>query len=338
MSVGERWILQPRRVVYMATLIPFLVVTGVAGEAATGDSGVSTVAVAAMGRVQSKLVNLQAGMLIGDKPPEDWSHIVLKSNPRLASGELASLPKGSKKTAAYFRTVILANVKPLDVEERDFELSQIGVGICVPKDEDHDMVVTGPRLQALGLHLSTVEKIVLDTTEAELKQGTIIARTQTFALFRSPATIVTKVGDRNEHSRVNLNYAFCVERTTGKLQVALWTSLLESKSVTAPTELVRLAPTPVFDCPIDVQPNKFIGLNLPFSWSFAMSKLPPGHKLPVPPELGDLIKTTARRPNDGDLEELERLERLLGQTLATIPAADKNLRRTAIPPPARALK
>ena len=115
---------------------------------------------------------------------------MLKSNPRLASGDLASLPKGSKKTAAYFRTVILANIRPLDMAETDFELSQIGVGICVPKDEDHDMVVTGPSLQALGLKLSTVEKIVLDTTEAELKEGRIIARTQTFALFRSPATVV----------------------------------------------------------------------------------------------------------------------------------------------------
>jgi hypothetical protein len=332
MSAGERWIFEPRRVVYMATLIPFLAVTGLAREATAEDSGAIAVAAAAVGRVQSKLVYLQPGMLIGDKPPEGWSNLVLKSNPRLASGDLASLPKGSKKTAAYFRTVILANVKPLDVEERDFELSQIGVGICVPKDEDHDMVVAGARLQALGLHLSTVEKIVLDTTEAELKEGRIIARTQTFSLFRSPATIVDS---RNEHSRVNLNYAFCVERTTGKLQVALWTSLLESKLMRPPTSLVRLASTPVFDCPIDVQPNKFVGLKLPFSWSFAMSKLPPGRVLRVPAELGELITATARRPADSDPEELERL---LGQTLASVPDSDKNLRRTAIPPPTRTVK
>ena len=49
MSAGERWIFQPRRVVYMATLIPFLAVTGVAGEATAGDSGVGVVAAAALG-------------------------------------------------------------------------------------------------------------------------------------------------------------------------------------------------------------------------------------------------------------------------------------------------
>jgi hypothetical protein len=329
MSAGERWILGPRRVFYLATLIPLLGTTGLAGEATGPESGVSAIAALAVGRVQPKRVYLQPGLLIGDKPPEGWSHLVLKSLPRLASGDHDSLPKGSKKTAAYFRTVILANVKPLDVEERDFELSQIGVGICVPKDEDHDMVVAGARAEALGLHLSTVQKIVLDTTEAELKEGRIIVQTQTFALFRSPATVVD---DGGEHRKVNLNYAFCVERMTGKLQVALWTSVLESRALRAPKTLVRLASNPIFDCPIDVQPNKFIGVTVPFSWSFAMSKLPPGRVLRVPPDLGELIVTTGRRPADSDPEELERA---LGQTLATIPDSDKNLRRTAIPPPNR---
>ena len=107
---------------------------------------------------------LQPGLLIGDKPPEGWSHLVVKSIPRLASGEKDSLPNGSAKTAAYFRTVILANVKPVDVDEKEFELTQIGIGICVPrKGEEKDVVVAADRLEALGLHLSWVEKKVLDT-------------------------------------------------------------------------------------------------------------------------------------------------------------------------------
>ena len=135
---------------------------------------------------------------------------MVKSIPRLASGEKDSLPNGSAKTAAYFRTVILANVKPVDVDEREFELTQVGIGICVPrKGEEKDIVVAADRLEALGLHLSWVEKKVLDTLESEMAEGRIIARTPTFALFRSPATIVVA---GNEHRKVNLNYAFCVEK------------------------------------------------------------------------------------------------------------------------------
>ena len=116
------------------------------------ESDVGIVAAMAVGWMQPKLVPLQPGLLIGDKPPEGWSHLVVKSIPRLASGEKDSLPNGSAKTAAYFRTVILANVKPVDVDEKEFELTQIGVGICVPrKGEEKDVVVAADRLEALGL-------------------------------------------------------------------------------------------------------------------------------------------------------------------------------------------
>jgi hypothetical protein len=262
---------------------------------------------------------------------------VVKSIPRLASGEKDSLPNGSAKTAAYFRTVIVANVQPVDVDEREFELTQVGVGICVPrKGEEKDVVVAADRLEALGLHLSWVEKKVLDACESEMAEGKIIARTPTFALFRSPATVVIA---GNEHRKVNLNYAFCVEKGTGKLDVALWTSALETDNSRAPSKMVRLNSEPIFDCPMDVRSKKVLGVTVPLVWSFAMSKLPEGRVVRVPTELGELIASTARRPKDSDPEELEHA---LGQTLASVSEPDKNmrepdknLRRTAIPPPHR---
>ena len=98
--------------------------------------------------------------------------------------------------------------------------------------------------------------------------------------------------------------------------------------------MVRLSSKPIFDCPMDVRTKKVLGVTVPLTWSFAMSKLPEGRAVRVPPELGELIAATARRPTDSDPEELERA---LGQTLASVSAepTDKNLRRTAIPPPHR---
>jgi hypothetical protein len=280
--------------------------------------------------MRPKLVTLQPGLLIGNKPPQGWSHLVVKSIPRLASGEKDSLPSGSAKTAAYFRTVLVANVKPVDVDERDFELTQIGVGICVPrKGEEQDVVVSADRLEALGLHLSWVEKKVLDACESEMAEGRIIAQTPSFALFRSPVTVVVT---GNEHRKVNLNYAFCVERGTGKLEVGVWTSALEAEQSRAPGRVRRLSPEPIFDCTMDVRTKKVLGVTVPLTWSFAMSKLPAGQDLRVPPALGELIATTARRPQESDSEELERA---LGQTLASVSAPDRNVRRTAIPPPHR---
>ncbi|HKI21518.1 MAG TPA: hypothetical protein VKA15_26725, partial [Isosphaeraceae bacterium] len=92
--------------------------------------------------------------------------------------------------ATFFRTAIVADIQPADPDEKNFVLAQVGVGICVPQDEIHDVVVSSDRLDALGLHLSTVERLVLDAAEAELAEGRIIARTPTFALFRTPGTLV----------------------------------------------------------------------------------------------------------------------------------------------------
>ena len=335
MSAGNRRISMPKRVGYVAILIPLLSVSGAGSESTGPESGVETVAAMAVGGFQGKLVFLQPGLLIGDKPPEGWSHLVVKSIPRLASGDKDSLPKGSAKTAAYFRTVILANVKPVGVDEKEFELTQIGIGICVPRKgeekdvEEKDVVVAADRLEALGLHLSWVEKKVLDTVESEMAEGRVIARTPTFALFRSPATIVVPGG---EHRKVNLNYAFCVEQNTGKLHVGLWTSALKSQSVRAPASMVRLASNPIFDCRMDVRLTKVAGLKVPLTWSFGMSCLPNGKAVSVPPSLGELIVRTARDPANIVPEELETA---LEQTLAKVAEPDTNLRRTSIPPPLR---
>ncbi len=311
-----------------ATLSLFLV-TAVPGSDCTGaEAGPAMLASLTTGTMHTRLVFLQPGMLVGDKPPEGWSHLVVKSIPRLATGDRGTLPAGSSKTATLFRTVILADVRPMDVEEKDFELTQIGLGICVPKDDDHDMVVAADRLDALGLHLTTVQRMVLDAAETELGEGRIIARTPTFALFRGPATIVVP---GNDHLKVNLYYAFCVERTTGKLHVAVWTMLPETKPQKAPATLVRLGSKPVFDCQLDVKVRRILG-TVPFSWSFALRTLPPGKALRVPPALGELIATTARHPADGDTEELERM---LLKTLAAVSEPDPAVRQTAAPPPYR---
>jgi hypothetical protein len=63
-----------------------------------------------------------------------------------------------------------------------------------------------------------------------------------------------------------------------------------------------------------------------------MSTLPAGRVVPVPRTLGELIATTSRSPKDGDPEELEQA---LDHVLVTVAPPDKNVRRTAIPPPLR---
>lgn len=331
-----------RQAVISAALTASLLGVGLVGTSIGAVPMSAIVAAHFVGFSQPRLVYLKPGLRIEKKPPKGWSHFVIKSLPRLASGDQTSLPAGSSHTATLFRSVILANVKPVDVEEKDFELTQIGVGLCVPdpQDEDQDIVVSADRLDALGLNLTMVQKVVLDAAEAEMAEGRIVARTPTFALFRSPVTVVDTA---NKHRKVNLYYAFCVERTTGRLRVGVWTMRLESEPQQAPATMVKLASDLIFKCELDVRAKRILG-TVPYSWSFAMRALPPGKELRVPPALGALMVETTRHPAESDIDELERL---VMKVLATVPdpqvvdgnaaasKSDSTVCQTAIPPPYR---
>jgi hypothetical protein len=338
--IGRRW-----QVVFAEVVTSFLMVLGLCVACSGSGPMTGMISASAVGMSQPKLVYLKPGLRIAKKPPEGWSHLIIKSIPRLATGDLGSLPAGAKKTATLFRSVLLANVKPVDINEKDFELTQVALGICIPdpQDEDKDIVVSADTLDALGLrHLTTVQRMVLDAAELEMAEGRIIARTATFALFRSPVTVLDRdLGGK--HSKASLYYAFCVNRTTGRLDVAVWTMKPESAPQLAPTTMIKLASAAVFPCELDVRARRILG-TVPYSWSFAMRDLPPGRKLSVPHAIGQLIVETSRHPAESDPDELERL---LRKTLSTLPEADMAsdktavpitdgaVRRTAIPPPYR---
>jgi hypothetical protein len=314
----------------LTTLItPFFGTAGLIERCEGSGVGAVVLVAQSVGWTQPRLVLLQPGTRIKDKPPEGWNHLVIKSIPRLASGDRDSLPAVATKTATLFRTVVLADVRPVDLNEKEFVLARIGVGMCLPDDDGqrHDVVVSSDRLDALGIHLSTVERTVLDLAEAELAEGRIIVRTPTFALYRTPANLVVA----GKHRQVDLYYAFCVERATGRLRVAVWTMWPGQGIQAPPPALVELAANTVFDCAIDVRAKRILGA-IPISWSFAMRSLPPGFSVRVPPRLGELITATTRRPSGVDGEELERM---LVRILFMAPDANKAGYQTMSPPPYR---
>jgi hypothetical protein len=294
--------------------MPIMGFVGWPGRSAAAGPGIAVLAAQAMGS-QPRLVQLTAATRVGDAPPEGWSHLVLKSIPRLASGEWRELPQVAHQTATMFRTVILADVQPLGLDKQ-FILSRVGLAMCVPARDgkSDDIVVSSDRVQALGMRLSTVEQMVLDAAEAELAESRIVAFTSSFALMRSPVTLV--VG--NKHHKVDLYYAFCVEPTTGRLRVGVWSMWPGDVKQPPPPSVIELAPKTKFDCALDVQAKRLVGF--PISWSFAMQTLPPGHAIPIKGNkpMGEKIVAITKHPRDVNSEEFERMLR----TILYAPRAD----------------
>lgn len=306
----------------VAILVPIMALAGWPGQSEASSPGVAALAVQVIGS-QPRLVQLTAATRVGDKTPEGWTHLIIKSIPHLDSGDLDSLPAMAKTTATMFRTVMVADVQPLGLDKQ-FILSRVGLGICVPAKDGtkEDVVVSSDRLQSLSIKLSTVEQIVLETAESELAESRIIAFTSTFALLRSPAMLVYQ----GKHEKVDLYYAFCVDPSTGRLRVGAWSMWPGSTTKQPPPPFViDVAPKTIYRCGVDVQARRVLGM-VPFSWTFAMQKLPPGQAIPIKGNkpLGEKIVAIARHPSDVNTEDFERMLRKV-----LFDAADRSAGKTA---------
>jgi hypothetical protein len=293
----------------LAIAVPSLALIAWPGWCRASSPGVAVLAAQAVGS-QPRLERLSAATRVSDTPPEGWSHLVIRSVPRLASGEWRDLPEVGKKTATMFRTVIVADVQPLGID-KEYILSRVGIAMCVPPRDGKsgDVVVSSDRLEALGMRLSTVEQVVLQAAETELAESRIIAWTSTFALLRSPVTLL--VGGK--HRKVDLYYAFCVDPTTGRMRVGVWSMWPgDVKKQPPPPAVIDLAPKTTFDCELDVQAKRVLG-TVPYSWDFAIRKLPPGRAVLLKGNkvLGEKIVTITKHPNEVDTAEFERMLRAI---------------------------
>src|SRR4051794_18687402 len=212
------------------------------------------------------VVHIPPGIVVGKTPPEGWSHLVIKSLPRLGSGDLGTLPSTAARTATLFRTVILADVGCLPDHSGSHVLRRIGIGLCVPDRRGRDVVVEPGRDAEVGVDLGLMDKIVLRAAEVQLRRGKIAAATPTFALFRAPSVMAV----RGEHHDVEVCYGFLVDPERGELTTLVWVHDLTETDASAVKRVVELPPNLVDDCPLDVKAKRLLGA-LPVSWSFAMT-------------------------------------------------------------------
>jgi hypothetical protein len=245
-----------------------------------------------------RLVPLAPGTTIDGKTSDGWTDRVIRSVPRLASGEIATLPDSARVSATLFRTAVLAEVGR---GARGYELRAVGVGNGVPF-RGREVVVTPDGPAEVRAALSTVERIVANAAYDELNRGRLAAATPTFALLRTPARLLID----GSHKHVDLYYAILADPESGAVRSLNWATLPGKPA--PPRRLTALSPDLAFDCPLDVAVDGKIGpLNV--RWSFAMAVLPPGRKVELSAEVARLIEATA--DGRGDAGALEKALRAL---------------------------
>ena len=245
-------------------------------EAIAGDPAAS--------RILPERVPLTPGTLLDKTPPKGWSHVIVRSFPRLSSGALDSFPVSAEKAqeiASMFHTAVLAEVVADSRMPAGVRLVRVGVGISMTTGEK-DMVVSTDALDTLGQKLGPIPRMVLSGCEREIARGRIVARSPSFAIYETPGTIKTRTG----HQKIWLRYALAA-MADGSLE-SLAFGVPVDQNARRPIETLNLMPAGLIrDCKIDVVAKRLLS-RVPVSWSFAMLRLPEGKELPMPDCLRDL--------------------------------------------------
>lgn len=228
------------------------------------------------------------GTVVGTGPPTGWSHLVIKSLPRVRESEKPNVPSApvvgrdlTIRMAAWMFTAFAADVvrEPPGSATR-YRLRAIGLGLGASGPKG-DMVVTSATAREHGVEMNWIKDQVLDTGYKVQGQAVIPARGPTFALLDTP--VVARCGDRNR--LVRYRYALLVNPDTGALDVLLWVLGAEGGECADLTRAVLLDPGCIDPAELIPDPKEFDGPR-PSDLSFAVDRLPP-HRLEValPPEL-----------------------------------------------------
>jgi hypothetical protein len=250
--------------------------------------------------------SLPPGTVVGGEPPAGWSHLVIKSRPRVRESEVPKVPKnaligrdGSVRMAGWMIPVFAADVRP---ETRGMEtrhrLRAVAQGMCVAVG-GRDVVVTPETAKDHGVGLDWITGTILKKGYETQRMSVIVVHGPTFGLVDCPVWF--RCGDTNR--LVRFRYALLVDAPTGKLDVLVW--LLDPDAECGDATTAELLAPNLVDAPELVpDPKEFNSLGIPSDAAFGVDQLPAGRvRVSLPPGLRDLSAKT--RFTAGEARTLE---------------------------------
>jgi hypothetical protein len=221
---------------------------------------------------------IQPGTVIGNQAPRGWTHLVIKSRPRMEREMARKVADSTAELASLLFTAIVADVRadPHAQDEARFCLARVGVGVGT-RLSGRDVILSSETQQQLGADLGILEQMVLSGGEKELKKMRCTARSRTLAILDARGVLAVE----GRHYPVVLRYALLVNPRTGRLDTLLWVLHFkgEQQQYGGPlTHIQWLPPNLVDDCLLHVDTNEFI-FGFPTSLAFAMARPPQGWRV-----------------------------------------------------------
>ena len=258
------------------------VVLGIYPHCGSLKAAPPTLSVPNVDMVNKPISHLSPGTLVANAQQSGFSNIVTIAMPRLAAGEIDSLPEYAKQYAGMFHFTALANVTAVTNGDRtDYLLDRFGVGISM-KINGQMVVVTPGTANDLGLKLGMIERGILKGNEKDLNKITQVARTSRMIIFDVPTNMLVEA----QHIKQVLRYFVWASPASGKLGVLVW-SLNDTKSgrySIASSSMQLLPPNYTEDRAIHVSKGPLFS-KIPTANRFALIEIPQGTSVPFSPKM-----------------------------------------------------
>jgi hypothetical protein len=256
-----------------------------------------------------RLEFIRPGTVVEDRPPAGWSHLILKSQPRLPEPERR---KVGETAAALATMVFTATTAAVELDDqaggKPYRLARLGVGVGV-NVRGRDTIVSPETQRALGADLGLFARQVLSGVCEKQREVHLVAACSTGAFVDTPAFMPRGRG----HGPVILRYAFLVDPDSGRLDTCVWRIDLDQSGryLGAVGPIEWLPPNKQVDCVMQADRSEFT-LGVPSEQAFAILRIPDGqHQFAIPEGVraaaaAPRLSAEAARGLDGGLRRLLR--------------------------------
>jgi hypothetical protein len=307
----------PTRKVLTNTLsfLAFLTAVGIGGAAWPPAWGQEDPTLARYDVAIRPIELLAPGTVIEKTAPAPYTHLIVKSFPRLGAGDLQAVNNTTKQLASFLHTSLMAKVGAYQVKgESRYRLEEVATGFGTNIPGRGDTIISPDTERKLGANLGFLARIVLAKCYEEQQKCRYMARSNTMALVDTPVILVRN----GQHRKSVLRYAFLVSERSGRLDTLIWMIDLDNQGqyAEASGDIHWLAPNTLVDCVMAVDADLFT-LGVPSDIAFACVKTPQGERsLPLSSTfapLAGLPQFTAEQAKSIEIQLWNILQQLASQ-------------------------
>lgn len=241
------------------------------------------------------------GTVVGRTAPEGWSHLVIKSLPRVRPADRAGLWDKTVTMASWMFTAFTADVRP---ETRDgrtaHQLRRVGLGLGTSIG-GRDVVITPDTAEKFGAYPDFITRQIageiLEKGYKTMDLAVVPVHGPTFAVVDTPVWFWCQ----GKNTLVRFRYGLLVDAASGRLDVVSW--IVDPPAGCPEADVFALlAPDTIDEVELVPDPTRFTAGLTACDDAFGVDRLPRNRlRVPAAPELRDLAakaKFTADEARD----------------------------------------